>query len=124
MLNQEYIDDSAKVFIAMAYVKTKYKPRYFMNPKYRELVEKIADIIGIDNPETLGNTIAVSVVCIEEFSLSEQTILDAVKDESLYSLLYEHIKDTNIVKELLNKAKVVHVTVDPTTGDYKEATVH
>lgn len=122
MLIKEYIDDSAKSFIAIAYIKAKYTLKDFMKPKYRSLTGKIADIAETDNTEAFGNIIAVSVICLEKLNLSEQTVLECVKNNTLYSVFYDHIKDTDTVKEIINQSEIIHITIDPVTGEHKPVT--
>lgn len=124
MLVTELIDDSAKEFICLAYIKSKYTSSHFMNKKYKDLVKKIMDNKYTSNNEVLGNILSTVIVCMEEFNIPEQTLIDKLKDNSIFVYMYDLIKGTDTAKDILSKAKIIHVVEDPLTGEYKETTIH
>lgn len=124
MLIQEFIDDSAKEFISLAYIRTKYASSHFKNMKYKPLVKKIIDVIGLGNNEVLGNTISAVVVCIEEFNISEKELISVLSSNNIFIYMYDIIKDTDTVKEIINQSEIIHITIDPVTGEHKPVTAH
>jgi len=112
------MDESALRYIIKEYLNHTLTIDQLQDPKIKPLIEALRGYFA-DEADSLAITYMASIM-----KMADENISMAFEIDEHLKIVFEAIKDTEFVKDLLASATVVHCEYNPQTGETRPVTLH
>lgn len=115
---EQYFNDNAKFFIIDAYIGKNFQLEQLVGHDLIPIIQEFSKTFKDDTEYTIVGYMA------KIMKISHADIIKAIQTRQHIDIVFNHIKDTDFVKDMLANAEVVYVELDPNTGKTKPVTIH
>lgn len=118
VLIEQYFNDNAKFFIIDVYVNKNFQLEELVGRDLIPIIQEFSKTFKDDTEYTIVGYMS------KIMKISHADIIKAIQTRQHIDIVFDHIKNTDFVKDMLANAKVVYVELDPSTGKTKPVTIH
>jgi hypothetical protein len=118
------IDDSGKIFIITQYIQGNVNNQISLMKTANDYFEIFEFIELSKDIDTLSFYASIASFLEHEYTMDSMKVIKLAKDSKLLDTVFDKVKDSDFVKNMLDEAIVIHVTEDYLTHEPTIATMH